>query len=109
MALVFARPDLTIASSWFGAGPRIVELRQFPSYSSSGSRGRRGKRPEFKSWFLGLGCWTTSVYGKAVIRGVLTTTCGVSDLEEQIGLKLVSDKGSVEVLVIDSVERPSEN
>ncbi len=30
-------------------------------------------------------------------------------LEEQLGLKLVSTKGPVKVLVIDSVERPSEN
>jgi uncharacterized protein (TIGR03435 family) len=30
-------------------------------------------------------------------------------IQEQLGLKLVSQKGSVEVLVIDHVERPSEN
>jgi len=30
-------------------------------------------------------------------------------LEEQLGLKLESAKGPVEVLVIDSVSRPSEN
>jgi uncharacterized protein (TIGR03435 family) len=30
-------------------------------------------------------------------------------LEEQLGLKLESTKGRVEILVIDHVERPSEN
>jgi uncharacterized protein (TIGR03435 family) len=30
-------------------------------------------------------------------------------VEEQLGLKLSSDKGQVEVLVIDHIERPSEN
>jgi uncharacterized protein (TIGR03435 family) len=30
-------------------------------------------------------------------------------LEEQLGLKLESQKGSVEILVIDYVEKPSEN
>ena len=30
-------------------------------------------------------------------------------LEQQLGLKLESDKALVEVLVIDSVQRPSEN
>jgi uncharacterized protein (TIGR03435 family) len=30
-------------------------------------------------------------------------------LEEQLGLKLESSKGPVEVLVIDSVQKPSEN
>ena len=33
----------------------------------------------------------------------------VTALEEQLGLKLESSKGPVEVLVIDSVQRPSEN
>jgi uncharacterized protein (TIGR03435 family) len=30
-------------------------------------------------------------------------------IQEQLGLKLESQKGSVEILVIDHVERPSEN
>jgi uncharacterized protein (TIGR03435 family) len=30
-------------------------------------------------------------------------------IEEQLGLKLISSKGPVEVLVIDHIERPSEN
>jgi len=30
-------------------------------------------------------------------------------LQEQLGLKLESSKGAVEVLVIDSVQKPSEN
>jgi len=30
-------------------------------------------------------------------------------VQEQLGLKLESSKGAVEVLVIDSVQRPSEN
>jgi uncharacterized protein (TIGR03435 family) len=32
-----------------------------------------------------------------------------SSLQEQLGLKLESSKGPVEVLVIDSVKKPSEN
>jgi uncharacterized protein (TIGR03435 family) len=32
-----------------------------------------------------------------------------TDIEKQLGLKLESDKGAVETLVIDHVERPSEN
>jgi uncharacterized protein (TIGR03435 family) len=30
-------------------------------------------------------------------------------LQEQLGLKLESTKGSVEIIVIDNIERPSEN
>jgi len=30
-------------------------------------------------------------------------------IQQQLGLKLNQTKGSVEVLVIDSIERPSEN
>ena len=33
----------------------------------------------------------------------------VTVLQEELGLKLDSSKGSVEILVIDHIERPSEN
>jgi uncharacterized protein (TIGR03435 family) len=39
----------------------------------------------------------------------LSPTSIFTDIEEQLGLRLVSDKALVERIVIDHVERPSEN
>jgi len=53
-----------------------------------------------------------SVESLSTVKKVILRTrvlVAASGLQEQLGLKLDSAKGPVEVLVIDQVERPSEN
>ena len=45
----------------------------------------------------------------AVICVVALGTAGSDRIQEQLGLRLESTKGPVPVIVIDHVERPSEN
>jgi uncharacterized protein (TIGR03435 family) len=56
--------------------------------------------------------WAAEVPASAPGPGVIDEPAGPSiftALKEQLGLKLESAKGPVEILVIDHVEKPSEN
>jgi uncharacterized protein (TIGR03435 family) len=60
------------------------------------------------------GKWSLTVYYSPVAVGIGPTTnpnlpSFVTALEEQLGLRVESTRGPVEVLVIDSVERPTPN
>ena len=45
----------------------------------------------------------------ATPEGIESSTALADALEEQLGLKLVADRGLIAVRVIESIERPSED
>jgi hypothetical protein len=89
-ALVMARRD-------GGLGPRLRPTAGDCAAWIAG--GRRGERPRVAG---DLPCGSQRVIGLAVRGSAMT-------LQEQLGLKLESTKGSNKILVIDHVEQPSPN
>jgi len=116
--MIGASPDKpTTVAHYYGvsmpelAGRMLAPYVDRPVIDKTGLGGRYDIRLEFA-----MG----GVSGRGVLlNGVPSTVGPTADdplavsifdaLQEQLGLKLTSDKGSVQVLVVDSAERPSAN